>query len=58
MKQGIRALLHYFYDNPLVSHKQLVVATQKNDCKLSETKDVRSKAAELETREVIVCHLP
>ena len=39
------------YDNPSVSYRQLIVATQKKESKQSEAKEVRSKATEVETGE-------
>ena len=39
------------YDNPSVSYTQLVVAAQRNESMLSEAKNVRNKAAEVETGE-------
>ena len=51
MKKGIRGLLCYSYGNPSVSYTQLVVVTQKNVSELSETKEVKSKAAEVVTGE-------
>ena len=39
MKKRIRNLLGYLYDNPSVGYTQLVVSTQKNECKQSEARD-------------------
>ena len=49
MKKGIGDSLHYLYGNPLVGYTQLVVAAQKNQSMLSKAKEVKSKAAEVET---------
>ena len=45
MKKGTRDSLCYLHDNPSASYTQFVVAAEKNESGLSETKEVRSKVA-------------
>ena len=43
--------LNTLNDNPLVSYTQLTVATRKNKSKMSEAKEMRSRAAVIQTVE-------
>ena len=48
-----RDSIHYLYDNPSVSYTHCVAATWKHESELSGTKELKSKAVEVEAREGI-----
>ena len=50
-KKGTQDSLQHLYDNPLVSHTQLVVATSKNENVMPVAKEVTVRQLQIETVE-------